>query len=64
MAEWFTALLREKSEELQKEQARADRLAAVCRRWYADASARLSENQYSAAEADLANVLRELSIIE
>lgn len=64
VTEWFTGILREKSEDLEKEKARADRLAAACRRWHIDASARISQGQCSAAEADLANVLRDLSIIE
>jgi hypothetical protein len=64
VSEWFTILLREKAEELRTEQARADRLAAVCRRWYADTNRRFSDGRCSAAEVDLVKALRELSIVE
>ena len=64
VTEWFTVLLREQTAELEKEKERADQLAGACRRWFSEASSRLSESQCSAAEADLAKVLRELSIIE
>ena len=63
VTEWFTVLLREKNEELEREKKRADQLAAAGRRWFADVSSRLADNQCSAAEADLANLLRDLSII-
>ena len=64
VTEWFTVLLREKTEELEKERERADRLTGACRRWFSEVHSRLAENHCGAAEADLANVLRELSIIE
>jgi hypothetical protein len=64
VTEWFTVLLREKTEQLEKERERTDHLAGACRRWFSEASTRLAENHGSAAEAGLANVLRELSIIE
>jgi hypothetical protein len=64
VTEWFTVLLREKTEELEKERERADRLAGAGRRWFSAMGTRLSENTCSAAEIDLANVLRDLGVIE
>jgi hypothetical protein len=64
VAQWFTEVLREKSEDLQKEQARMDRLTAACKRWYTEATPRLSANRGTVAEAELASILRDLSVIE
>ena len=62
--EWFTVLLREKTEELEKERARANRLARAGRKWYCAMGARLSEHTCSEAELDLARALRDLGVIE
>ena len=64
VAEWFTVLLREKTEELEKERERVDHLSVACRRWFSEVHSRLTEGNCGAAEAGLAEVLRELSIIE
>jgi hypothetical protein len=61
VTEWFTVLLREKTEELEKERARADLLARAGRRWF---SAMESEKTRSAEEVNLVNVLRDLGVIE
>jgi len=65
MTEWFTGLLREKSEELEREQQRVDRLAHALRAWHAARAAPGSANaSTSAAELQLVNVLREMRIID
>ena len=64
VTEWFTVLLREKTAELEKEKARADRLARAGRRWLSAMSTKLSDDTCSAAELDLAKALRNLDVVE
>ena len=63
VTEWFTGLLREKSEELEQERQRADRLACALRAWH---RARATRANASTSEADLelVTVLRETGIID
>ena len=60
--EWFTALLREKSEELEQERQRADRIFSALRAWYA-ARDRASGNATSESELQLIHILHEMNII-
>jgi hypothetical protein len=64
VTKWFTDLLREKGEELEKERQRADRLAFALRKWHDDSRTRLSNGQASNADLELYNVLRRLGVIE
>lgn len=65
VTEWFTGLLREKSEELEQERERVDRLARALRAWYAATAARaLVNGSTSEGELQLINVLREMRIID
>jgi hypothetical protein len=65
ITEWFTGLLREKSEELEQERERADRLASAVRTWYAARTDRAAGNaSASASELQLIGILRELNIID
>jgi hypothetical protein len=63
VTEWFTGLLREKSEELEQERQRADRVARALRGWYAARGARANPPA-SEAELQLITVLREIGIID
>jgi hypothetical protein len=56
VTEWFTGLLREKNEELQKQSDEADRLARALRAWHSEKS--------PDAESKLVNLLREIGIID
>jgi hypothetical protein len=62
VTEWFTVLLREKSEELDREKQRADQLACALRTWYRTRDARESARQ--SGELQLINVLESMGIIE
>jgi len=65
VTEWFSELLREKSEELEQERQRVDRLARALRAWYTGRAARASANvSASEAELQLIHVLREMKIID
>jgi len=64
VTEWFTPLLREKTEELEKERVRANRLARAGRQWFSAMGTKLSEESCSEAELELARVLRDLGVIE
>jgi hypothetical protein len=65
VTEWFTGLLREKSEELEQERQRTDRLARAVRAWYlAKAGPTAANVSTSASELQLISVLRELRIID
>jgi hypothetical protein len=65
VTEWFTGLLREKSEALEEERQRADRLARALRAWHAATATRVSANlPASEAESQLITVLREMRIID
>jgi hypothetical protein len=64
VTDWFTVLLREKTEELEKERARLNRLTLAGRHWLGDMGPRLSENACTQAELDLARALRDLGVIE
>ena len=57
--EWFTALLREKNDELVKERERADRLAAALRTWH-----RASGESATEADVQLVKTLRGMGILE
>jgi hypothetical protein len=59
VTEWFTGLLREKNEELEKERERSDRLANALRAWR-----RAGGESGSEAELQLLRVLREMGIVE
>jgi hypothetical protein len=48
--QWFTELLREKSDELDKERRQADQLACALQAWY---RAKQEGTEHSAGEADL-----------
>lgn len=63
VTEWFTEILREKSEELEKEKRRTDQLACALRSWYQATHARNSGEPASEAELHLINVLYETSVI-
>ena len=63
VTEWFTALLREKNEELEKERQGADRVARALRSWYAR-NDRVPEESASEAELQLVNLLRSLGIVD
>jgi len=60
---WFTDLLREKNQELEKEKQRVDQLAGALRSWYAARDARLSDGSASEAELQLISLLRVMGII-
>ena len=59
ITEWFSGLLREKSEELEQERQRADRLARALRAWHTAANESTSE-----ADLQLIKVLREMKIVD
>jgi hypothetical protein len=52
ITEWFTGLLREKTEELERERLPADCLAGALRAWYAARAVRRPANS-STSEAEL-----------
>lgn len=60
--EWFTGLLREKNEELEKERERSSRIAAALRAWhFALSSENATERE---ANVKLIQALRSMGIIE
>jgi hypothetical protein len=63
VTEWFTGLLREKSEELERERRRVDQLTCALRAWYM-ARGTLSNGPASEAESQLRNVIHAMGIIE
>ena len=60
VTEWFSDLLREKNEELEKEISRSDRVAAALRTWYSSIGGASSARQ---ADLQLIKVLREMEIL-
>ena len=64
VTEWFTGLLREKSEELEKERHRVDQLAHALQAWYRAKEETIPDESSSAAELQLVNVLRTTGIID
>jgi mannitol-1-phosphate/altronate dehydrogenase len=63
VTEWFTELLREKNEELEKERRRADRLANALRAWYQVKETRMP-NESSEAELQLVHAIRATGIAD
>ena len=63
MTEWFTEILREKNEELEKEKQRTDQLACALRSWYQSRPTRDGEEPPSTAEAQLINILHEMQVV-
>lgn len=63
VTEWFTALLREKSEELENERQRADKLAGALREWYQAKYASFSDERPDGADSQLVGALREMGIV-
>ena len=61
---WFTELLREKNQELEKEKQRVAQLACALRSWYTTIEARLSDGSASEAELQLVNLLGVMGIID
>jgi hypothetical protein len=62
--EWFTDLLREKNDELQKEKERSEKLASALRAWHRVKSEGTSTIAADEAAMRLVEVLRETKIIE
>jgi hypothetical protein len=61
--EWFSELLREKSEELTKERERADQLAGALRAWYRTKHATTGEQSVDEADLQLVDILRAMKIL-
>jgi hypothetical protein len=64
VTEWFTTLLREKNQELQRERERYARLSAALRTWYRETQSNGANASDSSANAQLLRVLRDLEIVE
>jgi hypothetical protein len=62
--EWFTALLREKSANLERETQRADQLACALRAWYGAKQTRMSDVSVNEADFQLVNTLRAMGIVD
>ena len=64
VTEWFTELLREKGDELEKERQRSERVAGALRAWYRAKDTGESTAATSEAELQLVNALQTMGIIE
>jgi hypothetical protein len=60
--EWFTALLREKNDELRTERERADAVAAALRTWHSAATK--EQSKQSEADVTLLQALRRLGVVQ
>jgi hypothetical protein len=63
VTEWFMELLRDKNDELAKENHRADRLVRALRRWHRAKAAATLETPASQADVQLIAAMRGLGII-
>jgi hypothetical protein len=61
--EWFSELLREKSEELTKQSERADQVAGALRAWYRTKHATTGEPSVDEADLQLVDILRAMKIL-
>lgn len=61
--EWFTELLREKNDELGREQQRTDKMTAALRAWYRAKQAEQPEVSANEAELRLINMLHGMGIV-
>ena len=64
VTQWFTELLQEKSEELEQERQRADRLACALRAWHEAKDTREFAGATNGPDLQLVNVLKATGIID